>query len=83
MTTPTKPSVFPGFGAPPSSYDSGWLSAFTAQLTRRLGLLAGPNTIQPQVLLQAPDGTVYQVTVSNTGVLTTTVASRGTVQPPI
>lgn len=70
----TKPSPLPSFGAVPGKYDGAWFSAFTAQLSRRLGLLAGPYTVQPQLLLEAPDGTVYQVTVSNAGVLTTSVA---------
>lgn len=47
-----------------------------------MALLAGPNTIQPQIMLQSPNGTVFVVTVSDTGTLTTTVATRGTVPPP-
>ena len=77
----TKPSPLPSFGAVPVRYDGAWFSAFTAQLSRRLGLLAGPYTVQPQLLLQAPDGTVYQVTVSNTGTLTTAVAATDVPSP--
>ena len=83
MTTATKPSPLPAFGAPPVKYDVGWYSAFIAQLTRKLGLLAGPNTIQPQLLLQSPNGTVYQITVSDTGTISAAVATRGTIHPPI
>ena len=83
MTTSTKPLPLPSFGVVPEKYDRLWFSQFSAQLARRISLLAGPNTIQPQLLLQAPDGTVYQVTVENNGDLTTTVATRGVVQPPL
>jgi hypothetical protein len=83
MTTPTKPTAFPSFGAAPTKYDQMWMTAFLSQLARRIGLLAGPNIIQPQILLQAPNGTVYEVTVDNSGTLTTTVATRGVVQPPM
>jgi hypothetical protein len=83
MTTPTKPTAFPSFGAAPQKYDAIWMTAFLSQLARRIGLLAGPNSIQPQILLQAPNGTVYEVTVDNSGNITTTVATRGVVQPPM
>lgn len=83
MTTPTKPTAFPSFGAAPQKYDPLWMASFLSQLARRVGLLAGPNTIQPQILLQAPNGTVYVVTVDNAGNITTDVASRGVVQPPM
>ena len=84
MTTPAnRPLPQPSFGNVPQQYDQGWMTSFTALLSRRLSLLAGPNTVQQQILLQSPDGTVYQVTVGNTGTLTTTVATRGTIQPPL
>lgn len=77
----TKPSPLPSFGTVPVKYDGAWFSAFTAQLSRRLGLLSGPYTVQPQLLLQSPNGTVYQVTVSNAGVLTTAVAATDVPSP--
>ena len=83
MTINSKTLPLQNFGIPPQQYDAQWYSSFFAQLTRRLGLLSGPYTIQPQLLLQSPNGTVYQVTVSDTGVLTAAVATRGNVQPPI
>lgn len=83
MTTNSKPLPLQAFGIPPQQYDAQWYSSFFAQLTRRLGLLGGPYTIQPQLLLQSPNGTVYQITVSDTGTLTTAVATRSNVQPPI
>jgi hypothetical protein len=72
----------PSFGAAPQQYNQQWAASLTAQLARRLGLLAGPYTIQPQLLLQSPDGTVWQVTVSNAGAITATVATHG-IQPPV
>lgn len=72
----------PSFGAPPQQYTQQWASALLAQLSRKLGLLAGPNTIQPQLLLQSPDGTVWQVTVSNAGAISAAIATHG-IQPPV
>ena len=77
----TKPTPMPSFGTVPVRYDGAWFSAFTAQLSRRLGLLAGPYTVQPQLLLQAPNGTVYQITVNNSGALTTAVANTDAPSP--
>lgn len=79
----TKPTPLPSFGVVPRAYDPGYFTAFMSQLSRKLSTLAGPNIVQQQILLQAPNGTVYEVTISNAGVLTPTVATRGTVQPPI
>lgn len=66
------PTPLPSFGIVPRQYDAAWYSAFIAQLGRRLALFAGPSTVQPELLLQSPDGTIYRVTVGNTGTLTTT-----------
>ena len=79
----TKPTPLPSFGVVPRAYDPGYFTAFMSQLARKLSTLAGPNIVQQQILLQAPNGTVYEVTVNNSGVLTTAVATRGTIQPPI
>lgn len=83
MTTATKPTPLPSFGVVPSQYDQQYFTSFVSILSRRLANLAGPNTVQQQILLQSPNGTVYQVTVDNTGTIQTTVATRGVVQPPI
>lgn len=72
----------PSFGAAPQQYSQAWASALMAQLSRKLGLLAGPYTVQPQLLLQSPDGTVWQITVSNAGVVSAAVATQG-IQPPV
>ena len=79
----TKPTPLPSFGVVPRAYDPGYFTAFMSQLARKLSAFAGPNIVQQQILLQAPNGTVYEVTINNSGVLTQTVATRGTVQPPI
>lgn len=83
MTTPTKPTPLPSFGVVPRAYDAGYFTSFMSILARRLSTLAGPNIVQQQILLQSPNGTVYEVTVDNAGVITTAVATRGTIQPPI
>lgn len=83
MTTPTKPTPLPSFGVVPGQYDQQYFTSFLSILARRLSNLAGPNTVQQQIILQAPNGTAYQVTIDNSGVLQTAVATRGVVQPPI
>jgi hypothetical protein len=72
----------PSFGSAPQQYSQQWAAALLAQLARRLGLLAGPYTVQPQLLLQSPDGTVWQVTVSNAGAITAAVASPSQEERP-
>ena len=82
MATNVKPAAPFTFSPAPSQYNQQWQSAFLASLQRKIGLLAGPYTIQPQLLLQSPNGTVWQVTVSDLGALVVTQAVHG-VQPPI
>lgn len=72
----------PSFGAAPQQYSQQWASSLMAQLSRKLGLLAGPYTVQPQLLLQSPDGTVWAITVDNAGVISAAVAQPG-IQPPV
>lgn len=78
-----RPVTAQSFGSVPGSYDSAWYSLFVAQLTRRLSLLAGPNTVQPQILLQSPNGKVWKVEVNNSGTLTSTEVTRGSIVPPL
>lgn len=82
MTIKGNQTPAPSFGAPPQQYSQQWAAALLAQLSRRLGNLAGPYTIQPQLLLQSPDGTVWQITVSNAGAISAAVATHG-IQPPV
>lgn len=83
MTIKGQGSPPPVFGAPPQQYSQAWASSLTSSLARKLGLLAGPYTIQPQLLLQSPDGQVWQITVDNAGVISAAVAARGDVVPPV
>lgn len=84
MSTPTPPTGTPyGFGPAPIRYDGAWMSTFVARLTRYLGGLSSPSIAQQQVLLQAPDGTTYAVTVDNAGNLSTAVVTRGGTPPPV
>lgn len=83
MTTATKPTPLPSFGIVPREYDAQWYSAFVAQLSRRISLLAGPYTIQTQLLLQAPNGSVFKVVVDNSGNLTATAVARGDIPAPL
>lgn len=82
MALPGSQPPAPSFGAAPQQYNQQWASALLAQLSRRFGLLAGPYTVQPQLLLQSPDGTVWQITVDDTGVISAAVATHG-IQPPV
>jgi hypothetical protein len=84
MTTNIKPVAIQSFGAVPVKYDGAWYSLFVAQVARRLNLLSGPYTVQPQLLLQSPDGKAWKITISNSGVLNTPEeVQRGDVLPPI
>jgi hypothetical protein len=83
MAIKGQPTPPPSLGSAPAQYSQVWASALLAQLARRLGLLAGPYTVQPQLLLQSPNGTVWQVSVSDTGTITATQATHGTNPPPL
>lgn len=83
MTINNRPISIQSFGAVPVKYDGAWYSLFVAQLSRRLSLLAGPYTIQPQVLLQSENGKAWKITVDNFGVLGSEEVQRGDVLPPV
>lgn len=83
MTTSVRPVSPVAFSPAPASYSQQWQSAFNAQLQRKISLLAGPYTIQPQLYLQSPDGTVWKVAVDNLGQLSTTLATRDQIKPPL
>jgi hypothetical protein len=55
---------------PPVSYNSGTFAQILDAVKRSFLLTVSKDEAAPRVLLQAPNGKVYQVTVSNTGVLT-------------
>jgi hypothetical protein len=83
VTIKGNPVPAPTFSPPPSQYNQQWQSTFNASLQRKLGLLAGPWTVQPQVLLQSPNGGTWQVTVSDAGTLTATQITDHGKQPPL
>ena len=55
---------------PPISYNPNTFAQILDALKRSFLLTVSKDEAAPRVLLQAPNGKVYQVTVSNTGVLT-------------
>lgn len=77
----TTPAAGSQFSPAPSNYSASWMATFLGQLTRRLSNLSGPWDAQPFVHLSSPNGTVYRVSVSDTGVLSTSVADRSQPRP--
>lgn len=61
------------FPAPPSPVNPGYLVQILDLLRKAFLPVVSKNEATPRILLSAPDGTVYEVTVSNTGTLTTAV----------
>jgi len=55
----------------PSSYNSGAFNQIIDALRRAFGPTISQDEAAPRLLLKAPNGTVYEVTVNNSGVLTT------------
>lgn len=56
---------------PPASYSaSNFIQVFDA-IKRTLIPAVSKDEATPRILLQAPDGKIWEVTVSNSGVLTT------------
>ena len=62
---------------PPGGYDREYFRFAFSLLERVLGQSIGRLEAVDGVLLQAPDGGVWKVTVSNTGTLTTTSVALG------
>lgn len=77
----TTPAPGAQFSPAPGSYSASWTNMLLGQLTRRLGNLTGPWDAQPFVHLVSPNGTVYRVSVSDAGVLSTSVADRSQPRP--
>lgn len=55
---------------PPSNYSQVSFAQIIEALKRSFLSTVSKDEAAPRILLQAPNGKVYQVTVSNTGVLT-------------
>jgi len=57
----------------PPSYSSGAFNQIIDALRRAFQPAVSQSEASPRLLLQAPNGTVYEVTVNNSGVLTTAI----------
>lgn len=58
---------------PPTDYSPEWLGQFITQLQQALQFCVKTNEQTGRVILRSPDGQSWALTVSNSGVLTTTV----------
>lgn len=58
---------------PPSSYNPQTFIQIIDAIKRAMLSTISKDEAAPRIMLQAPNGKVYQVTVSNTGVLTTAI----------
>jgi hypothetical protein len=58
--------------ASPGSYSSQFFNELVQQLQRAFGLAVSRDEETPRIVLRSPDGTNYDVTVSNAGALVVT-----------
>jgi len=58
---------------PPTEYNQAWFAQFLNQLVQTLNFCVKSNEQAGRVILRSPDGKSWAVTVSNAGVLSTTV----------
>lgn len=61
----------------PPSYDNGYFNRAFATFSQAVNQSVTKFEAVESILLQAPDGSVWKVTVSNTGTLTTTAVPLG------
>lgn len=61
----------------PPSYDSGYFNRAFATFSQAINRSVTKYEAVDGILLQAPNGSVWKVTVSNTGTLTTTAVPLG------
>jgi hypothetical protein len=66
----------------PSGYESGYFTRAFAALDRILGICVTRQEAVESILLQAPDNSVWKVTVDNSGNLTTTSVALGQTGAP-
>lgn len=67
----------------PATYDPGYFLRAFSVLDQAVSQMVAKIEAVDSVLLQAPDGSVYKVTVDNSGNLTTTAVPLGqTGSPP-
>lgn len=58
------------FTVPPPQYNSSWMSQTLDAIKRAFVYSVSKSEAAPRVLLQSPNGTIYAVTVDNSGTLT-------------
>lgn len=61
----------------PAAYDSGYFTRALSALDQIVGQTVNKIEAVDSVLLQAPDGSVYKVTVDNSGNLVTMAVALG------
>jgi hypothetical protein len=57
------------FTVPPSQYNPSWMSQTLDAVKRTFSSAISKSEAAPRILLQSPNGTIYAVTVSDTGTL--------------
>jgi hypothetical protein len=75
-------SAPPGFARffvyePPETYDRRWCRDLVDKISESLLRVVTTNEAVPSVLLIAPNGKVFRVTVGDTGTLTSTEVPQG------
>jgi len=66
----------------PASYDNGYFNRAFATFSQAVNQSVTKFEAVESILLQASDGSVWKVTVSNTGTLTTTAVPLGQTGAP-
>lgn len=61
------------FPTPPSNYAPAAMAQVLDTIRRAFVNVVSSNEAVPRIMLSSPNGTVYQITVSDTGTLTTAV----------
>jgi hypothetical protein len=64
-------------GQPPDNYSRDWMRQFVDRLAAMMGTTVRTTEAAPYVLLRSPVGKVFQVTVSDTGVITAVEMAQG------
>ena len=66
------------FPSPPQNYAPSALAQVLDTIRRAFVNVVSSNEAAPRIMLSSPNGTVYQITVSDTGTITATVNSGKT-----
>ena len=62
---------------PPETYNASNMAAAFESIKQAMGEAISPTQSVGGIMLQSPDGSVYRITVSNAGVLTSTAVPLG------